>query len=161
VVFDDLPKGTVSVALQNVPTNCTVQDQNPRNVEVPGTTTFEVVCQQAATCSDAPPPPSDWGITVATYMDPEEEYEGSSGTHGILGADFGIATVPAPATDGRLGANSHTYFPPIRALASYCLVPVDPARMGAAVSLQVRFNAWGEAAGEWTVFEFGAQWGLS
>lgn len=162
VFFDDLPKGTVSVALQNVPTNCTVQDQNPRNVEVPGTTTFEVVCQQAATCSDAPPPPSDWGITVATYMDPEEEYEGSSGTHDILEADFGIAHVRATATDGtERRKSSNTYFTQVTALDYYYLVPVDPARMGDTISLQVRFTAWGEAAGEWTAFEFGAQWGLS
>ena len=57
VVFDDLPKGTVSVALQNVPSNCTVQGQNPRDVEVPGTTSFEVVCQQAAACTAVGEPP--------------------------------------------------------------------------------------------------------
>ena len=148
VFFDDLPKGTVSVALQNVPANCVVQGQNPRDVEVPGTTTFNVVCQQAATC---PPLPDgwdeDWEVWSAAYNNEGEDYEGSSGTYEVVEADFGIIHVRATANDGTDFGHSNLYVAEAGWTDALHVIPIDPARADERVHLRYRVSVSAEATG--------------
>jgi len=145
VVFDDLPKGTISVALQDVPVNCTVQGQNPRDVEVPGTTSFEVVCQQATACSAVGEPPEPVWFEVVTYPRPEEEgWEGESGSVEIFEADYGRAHIWATASEESTGILSRSYGATVKLDDYINLIPVDPARMGDTIYFRYQTSFWGQ-----------------
>jgi hypothetical protein len=136
VLFSDLPTGNTSVLLGGLPGHCTVQGLNPQNVDVPGSASFEVVCEAPAQCPDLGSRQTElWSNTEENGHDGTE---GSTGTMLIDHLEFGRVGVTATATDGSAYGLSSWFIAEAWWLDYAAFIPVNPDRIGEGATLRYR-----------------------
>ncbi|CAN5693625.1 hypothetical protein BH23GEM9_BH23GEM9_21250 [soil metagenome] len=136
VSFSNLPAGTTSVQLSELPSHCTVQGLNPRTVDVPGSVSFEVVCEQPVQC-----PALDWRqpkLETNLEENGTPDTEGSTGTMQIDHLEFGKLAVSASAFDGSEWGLSSWFIAEAWWEDYVSFIPVDPARLNESVMLRYR-----------------------
>ncbi len=132
--FSSLPAGSTTVELRDLPSHCLVQDENPRQVDVPGSTTFEVLCDAPVDCVYPNPEflflrdsiLEEWDTAQAkpTFIDT------------VAKKDYGWLDVSASVeTEPLAGGGSEVMAEWLDALK---IIPVDASRAGEAITLSFR-----------------------
>lgn len=142
VDFPDLPTGLTTVELQGLPSHCLVQGENPRQVGVPGSTSFDVVCQAPAACETPPDQASTW---TEVYEDWDRSKPKPSMTHTISKMEYGDIELSASISGQADGADA-THQVDVRWGDYWKFLPVDPSRMGERVTLRLRESGFLEVA---------------
>jgi hypothetical protein len=141
--FADLARGSHTVELRGMLDNCVVEGLNPRSVTAPGTVDFAVTCQQVEQCTAAPVPE----LTEIHDLRPA----GGSVT-GTADAAWGVVSASATAASPAAPPGGQSYSGSALTSAQFYdhlfLVPVDPARVGEAVTLRVHVSGDATTAGE-------------
>jgi hypothetical protein len=142
VNFSNVAQGTHSVLLDDVPAHCVVFGINPRAVDSPGATTFEVLCQRPTSCTLPPPAPELYSRTGRTPRD-----GGTVNTQIIRSqwhdhAVSASATAPGTGLSDEVSAESGS-------LDYMFFVPVDPSRAGeGGMTLIYHVTGRADASGE-------------
>ncbi|MDH3269931.1 MAG: Ig-like domain-containing protein [Gemmatimonadota bacterium] len=136
VDFLDVAEGAHDVLLTDVPAHCLVQGENPRSVDAPGSTNFEVVCEQPTLCL-SPPDGHQIQSEVTTDWDASEPMPTMTPT--IVKENYGDIEAMSELSN-MTGDQSATVFAQVFWDDWWNFIPVDETRLGESAIMKLRVS---------------------